>query len=153
MSAVSAMILGCVMATPPGVPPVNHNQPAHRGYPIIHRFERQPIDDWRRCSWEAYVRQLDLAWEAYRRSNSTPEAFCEYKRALNELRRDYVYRDPYYVAIPPVVPTADWVAEGEGGYPALADPAYDAMPGTEELPINESPVNKEYDEHSAHFQW
>lgn len=99
MTAVSLLVVSVALSVPPGAVPHNHNQPYHNGYPVVRRFERKPVDDYRRGNWEQYARDLDLAWRSYRRAGSTEAAFVEYKRQLHDLRRSYLYNDPYYVTV------------------------------------------------------
>ena len=35
------------ISVPPGASPLNHNQPAHGGDPVVRVFEQRPIDDYR----------------------------------------------------------------------------------------------------------
>lgn len=99
MSPVALLVVTVAVSVPPGALPHNHNQPYHNGTPVVRRFERKPVDDYRRTNWETYTRDLDVAWRAYRRAGSTEAAFAEYKQQLHHLRRDYLYNDPYYVTV------------------------------------------------------
>ena len=86
------------LAVPPGGWTHNHNSPLKDGQPVVRQFERKPVDDYRRQSWECYTRSLDMAWQAYRSAGSTPEAFQQYLRYARHARKAYIYGDPYYVA-------------------------------------------------------
>ncbi len=99
MSPALLLVVGAALSVPPGAVPHNHNQPYHNGAPVVRRFERKPVDDYRRVNWETYTRDLDVAWRQYRRAGSTDAAFVEYKRQLHDLRRNYLYNDPYYVTV------------------------------------------------------
>jgi len=101
---VSAWVLSVAMSTtavPPGQIVENHAHPGHYTQPEVRRYERYPMDNARRLSWEAYTKELDTHWKAYRAAGSTPEAFAKYKQAALEAKQRYVYNDPYYIAIEP----------------------------------------------------
>lgn len=99
MTLTSLALAATLLAVPPGEATHNHNSPLKDGQPVVRRFERKPVDDYRRASWNCFTGELDLAWQAYRHAGSTPEAFEQYLVALKQARRSYVYRDPYYVPI------------------------------------------------------
>jgi hypothetical protein len=87
---------------PPGEYTENHAHPQHYGQPVIRRFERRPEDDDRRLAWESYVQELDNLWLAYRAAGSTPRAWLEYRESVSELKRRYIFADPYYAPVLPV---------------------------------------------------
>ncbi len=87
---------------PPGELVENHAHPYHWGQPVIRRFERRPEDDDRRLAWEAYVQELDNLWKAYRAAGSTPRAWLEYREAVSEAKRRYVFDDIYLAPVLPV---------------------------------------------------
>jgi len=94
----TTLLMLAALGVPPGATPTNNAQPYHGGDPVVRRFEQKADDDFRRRSWEAYCRRLDELWAEYRAAGSTDRAFAVYKRGLAVARRDYVYRDPRYVA-------------------------------------------------------
>ena len=95
---VTTLLMLAALGVPPGMSPENNNQPFHGGDPVVRRFEQREDDDFRRRNWETYCRRLDEAWKAYRAAGSTPRAFAAYKRELATAKREYVYRDPHFVA-------------------------------------------------------
>lgn len=95
------------ISVPPGASPLNHNQPAHGGDPVVRVFEQRPIDDYRRAAWCRYCAVLDIYWAEYRASGSTPAAFDLYRQKAKAAKRAYVYQDPYYVAVPDYRPALD----------------------------------------------
>ncbi len=109
-----------VTMVPPGELTENHAHPYHWAQPEIHRFERQPDDDDRRSAWEAYVQELDNLWKAYRAAGSTPRAWLDYKKAVGEAKRRYVYDDIYLAPVLPVPGVSDEprVAPSGGLFPA-----------------------------------
>lgn len=101
---VSTLVLSLAMSTtavPPGAMVENHAHPGHFTQPVVRRYERYPVDNSRRQSWEAYTRELETLWGKYRAAGSTAEAFAAYKSAAMEAKQRYVYADPYYLAIEP----------------------------------------------------
>ena len=99
---ISACVLAYALSTPavpPGVPVVNHAHPAHTAQPTIRVFERGLEDSYRRDAWRVYCRELDLLWANYRASGSTPEAWRVYTAAAGDLKRRYVFGDPYLAPI------------------------------------------------------
>lgn len=105
---------------PPGELTENHAHPYHWAQPVIQRFERQPDDDDRKYAWEAYVQELDNLWKAYRAAGSTPRAWLDYKQAVAEAKRRYVFDDIYLAPVLPVpgVDTEQRLAPPGGNFPA-----------------------------------
>ena len=50
-------------------------------------------------AWNAYCRQLDDLWAAYRAAGSTPAAFRTYLAAAGQAKRRYVFADPYLAPV------------------------------------------------------
>jgi hypothetical protein len=99
---ISAAILSLAMSStmvPPGQTVVNHAHPAHYAQPTIRVFERRGEDRDRRMAWEAYCKELDQLWAAYRAAGSTPVAWKAYNDAASQAKRRYVYQDPYLMPI------------------------------------------------------
>ena len=99
---ISAAILSLAMSStmvPPGQQVVNHAHPAHYAQPTIRIFERRGEDRDRRVAWEAYCKELDTLWAAYRAAGSTPVAWAKYNEAAGQAKRRYVYQDPYLMPI------------------------------------------------------
>jgi hypothetical protein len=95
---ISAFVLTVALstpATPPGEEVVNHAHPAHYAQPTIRIFERRAEDQDRRAAWLAYCNELDLLWADYRAAGSTPAAFRKYLAAAGQVKRRYVFADPY----------------------------------------------------------
>jgi hypothetical protein len=88
-----------VPAVPPGYEVVNHAHPAHYAQPTIRVFERGLEDSYRKEAWRVYCRELDLLWANYRASGSTPEAWRIYTAAAGDVKRRYVFGDPYLAPI------------------------------------------------------
>lgn len=95
----AGMLLSAALAVPPGEMAVEHTQPGHSGQPVIRRFERREEDNGRRLAWDGYVRELDFLWSEYRRKGSTTRAWRDYKRAVGQAKRRYVFQDPYLVPV------------------------------------------------------
>ena len=96
----AGMLLTAVLAVPPDEAySVDHTQPGHYGSPVIRRFERRDEDESRELAWEAYVRELEFLWGEYRRKGSTSRAWRDYKRAVGQAKRRYIFQDPYYVPV------------------------------------------------------
>jgi hypothetical protein len=95
---ITTLLMLSALGVPPGASPENNNQPFHGGDPVVRRFEQRADDDFRRRSWDAYCRRLDDAWALYRAAGSSPRALATYKRELAAAKRDYVNRDPRFVA-------------------------------------------------------
>lgn len=121
------MLNAATLATmvPPGELTENHAQPYHWAQPEIHRFERQPDDDDRRLAWEAYVQELDNLWKNYRAAGSTPRAWIDYKKAVREAKRRYVFDDIY---LAPVLPVPGVNEEPRVAPPGNLFPATPAVP-------------------------
>jgi hypothetical protein len=99
---ISAFVLSVAMSStmvPPGEEVVNHAHPGHYAQPTIRVFERRAEDSDRRVAWNAYCRQLDELWAAYRATGSTPAAFRTYLAALGQAKRRYVLADPYLAPV------------------------------------------------------
>jgi len=99
---ISAAILSLAMSStmvPPGQSVVNHAHPAHYTQPTVRIFERRGEDRDRRVAWEAYCKELDALWAAYRNAGSTPVAWNTYLDAAGQAKRRYVYQDPYLLPI------------------------------------------------------
>jgi hypothetical protein len=95
----ASMLLTAVLAVPPNEPAVEHTQPGHSGQPVVRRFERRAEDEGRMLAWESYTRELDFLWSEYRRKGSTSRAWRDYKSAVGQAKRRYIFQDPYYVPV------------------------------------------------------
>ena len=100
LSAVALSVVLSATAAPPGQV-VNHAHPGHYAQPTVREYERFQTDYCRRLRYNDYVAALDKEWQIYRASNSTPEAFATYKAAARDLKKKYVWTDPYLVAVTP----------------------------------------------------
>jgi len=100
---ISEFVLTMAMsatAVPPGSV-VNHGHPGHYTQPTTREYERFDTDYSRRLRYNDYVLNLDKAWKEYRNAGSTPAAFANYKKVARDLKRCYVWDDPY---LTPVLP-------------------------------------------------
>ena len=95
----AGMLVAAALAVPPNEMAVEHTQPSHSGQPVVRRFERRDEDEGRRLAWEGYVRELDFLWSEYRRKGSSSRAWRDYKRAVGQAKRRYIFQDPYYVPV------------------------------------------------------
>jgi hypothetical protein len=107
-NAVLSLALASI-AVPPGAPVANHAHPGHYTQPTLRAFERQPVDDFRQSQWHAFCQKLDELWLTYRAAGSTPQAWQTYKQAVAQLRRQYVYDDPYLAPV-----ERGWMGAGSG---------------------------------------
>ena len=98
LSAVISVALSTTMV-PPGEEVVNHAHSGHYAQPTIRVFERRAEDNDRRVAWNAYCRQLDELWAAYRAAGSTPAAFRAYQAAAAQAKRRHVLADPYFAPV------------------------------------------------------
>lgn len=96
---LAGMLLTAVVAVPPGEMAENHAQPGHSGQPVVRMFERRDDYNARRTAWDAYVRELEILWSDYRRAGSTSRAWRDYKRAVGQAKRRYIYADPDFVPV------------------------------------------------------
>jgi len=93
---VTELLVAAALSVPLGGVPDNHAQPGQtHSYPVVQRFERRAVDDYRRCNWNTYTKQLDKLWVAYRRAGSTPKAWESYQKSLKMSQYGYLYCDPY----------------------------------------------------------
>src|SRR5215208_5337887 len=99
ISAYFVAVAFTTTAVPPGEVVVNHAHPAHYAQPTIRVFERGLEDSYRKDAWRVYCRELDLLWANYRASGSTPEAWRIYTAAAEDVKRRYVFGDPYLAPI------------------------------------------------------
>ena len=100
LPALALSVALSATAAPPGQV-VNHGQPAHYTQPTVREYERFQTDYCRRIRYNDYVAALDKEWQLYRDSGSSPEAFATYKAAARDLKKKYVWTDPYLVPVTP----------------------------------------------------
>lgn len=94
-----SLLAASTLFVPPGYPVADHSQPSHYTQPTLRRFERRQEDNDRRTAYERYCRELDVAWKEYRDAGSTPAAFKAYQTKALEVKRQYVYDDPYLAPV------------------------------------------------------
>jgi hypothetical protein len=105
ISAVALSVALSATMVPPGEPVVNHAHPGHYAQPTIRTFERRAEDLDRKAAWQAYCRELEALWSAYRAAGSTPAAWRTYVQASGQAKRRYVFADPY---LAPIVDDFAW---------------------------------------------
>lgn len=95
----AGMLLTAALAVPPNEMAADHAHPGHSGQPVVRQFERRDEDEGRRLGWEGYVRELEFLWSEYRRKGSTSRAWRDYKRAVGQAKRRFIFQDPYFVPV------------------------------------------------------